>query len=80
MIAPSVNPERAVQNRIIKLLEEYNGYEYLGNFHDTENGNILKDKLQAFLMDWQDDERAGDRGHRQVEVDRCVYEPRDPVQ
>lgn len=43
-----------VQNRIIKLLEEYNGYEYLGNFHDTKNGNILEDKLRSFLMERQD--------------------------
>lgn len=48
---PSTNSERTVQNRIIKLLQEYNGYDYLGNFKDTENGNIIEDILRKYLME-----------------------------
>lgn len=50
---PSTNSERAVQNRIIKLLREYNGYDYIGNFKDTENGNIIEDILRKYLMENQ---------------------------
>lgn len=50
---PSTNSERAVQNRIIKLLQDYNGYDYLGNFKDTENGNIIEDILRKYLLDNQ---------------------------
>lgn len=50
-IEPSTNSERAVQNRIIKLLHKYNGYDYLGNFKDIENGNIIEDILREYLMD-----------------------------
>lgn len=50
---PSTNSERAVQNRIIKLLQEYNGYDYLGNYKDIENGNIIEDILRKYLMENQ---------------------------
>ena len=51
---PSTNSERAVQNRIIKLLHKYNGYEYIGNLKDTENTNIREDILRTFLMERQE--------------------------
>lgn len=54
MIGPSTNSERAVQNRIIKLLNKYNGYEYIGNLKYTENSNIREDILRQFLMDRQE--------------------------
>ena len=44
-----VNSERAVQNRIIKLLHDYNDYTYLGNFHDTENKPYVEEILDEFL-------------------------------
>ena len=53
MINPSTNSERAVQNRVIKLLCDKNGYEYIGNLKDTENTNIREDILMEFLMDRQ---------------------------
>ena len=49
-----MNPERAVQNRIIKLLQKYNGYEYIGNLKDTDNTNIREDILRTFLMERQE--------------------------
>ena len=52
-IGPVTNSERAVQNRVIRLLQEHNGYDYLGNFHDSENGNIIEDILRAFLENKQ---------------------------
>ena len=51
---PSTNSERAVQNRIIKLLHNYNGYEYIGNLKDSENTNIREDILRTFLMERQE--------------------------
>lgn len=49
-----VNSERAVQNRIIKLLHDYNGYTYLGNFHDTENKPYIEEILDEFLTKKQE--------------------------
>ena len=49
-----LKPERAVQNRIIRLLQKYNGYEYIGNLKDTENTNIREDVLRKFLMERQE--------------------------
>lgn len=51
---PSTNSKRAVQNRIIKLLCDKNGYEYIGNLKDVENGNIREDILRTFLMERQE--------------------------
>lgn len=53
-IEPSTNSERAVQNRIIKLLCEKNGYEYIGNLKDVENGNIREEILRQFLEERQE--------------------------
>ena len=55
---PSTNSERAVQNRIIKLLHNYNGYEYIGNLKESENSNIREDLLRKFLTDKMDLTRA----------------------
>lgn len=54
MITPSTNTERAVQNRIIKLLCDKNGYEYIGNLKDVENGNIREEILRQFLEERQE--------------------------
>lgn len=48
-----VNSERKVQNRIIKLLCDYNDYTYLGNFHDTENKPYIEEILVKFLSEKQ---------------------------
>lgn len=50
---PTVNSERKVQNRIIKLLHDYADYNYLGNFHDTENKPYIEDILLKFLTERQ---------------------------
>ena len=54
MINPSTNSERAVQNRVIKLLCDKNGYEYIGNLKDVENGNIREETLRKFLIENQE--------------------------
>ena len=51
---PKMNPERAVQNRVIKLLCDKNGYEYIGNLKDVENGNIREEILRQFLLERQE--------------------------
>lgn len=48
-----VNSERAVQNRIIKLLHDYADYNYLGNFHDTENKPYIEEIVLKFLVERQ---------------------------
>ena len=54
MIDPSTNSERTVQNRVIKLLCDKNGYEYIGNLKESENTNIREDILRTFLMERQE--------------------------
>ena len=54
MLEPSTNSERAVQNRIIKLLCDKNGYDYIGNLKDVENGNIREETLREFLIEHQE--------------------------
>lgn len=51
---PSTNSERAVQNRVIKLLCDKNGYEFIGNLKDVENGNIREETLREFLIEHQE--------------------------
>ena len=51
---PSTNSERAVQNRVIKLLCDKNGYEYIGNLKESENTNIREEILRTFLMERQE--------------------------
>ena len=54
MPIPSTYSERAVQNRVIKLLCDKNGYEYIGNLKDVENGNIREEPLRKFLIEHQE--------------------------
>ena len=54
MSEPSTNSERAVQNRVIKLLCAKNGYEYIGNLKESENTNIREEILRTFLMERQE--------------------------
>lgn len=51
---PSTNSERAVQNRVIKLLCDKNGYDFIGNLKDVENGNIREETLRKFLIENQE--------------------------
>ena len=53
MDIPLINPERAVQNRVINLLHKFDGYTYLGNFHDTENQPFIVEILAKFLTERQ---------------------------
>lgn len=40
--------ERATQNRLVKLLQENLGYEYLGNWEKQFNSNLIEDEYLAF--------------------------------
>lgn len=42
--------ERKVQTRIVKFFHEKLHYTYLGNLHDSENRNIMPDRLTAWLV------------------------------
>lgn len=47
-------PERATQNRVIALLTQKLGYQYIGNWYNrANNSNIETDLLTAFLRDRQ---------------------------
>lgn len=41
--------ERKTQNRVVKLFHEQMNYTYLGNLHDSENSNIMQERLYAYL-------------------------------
>lgn len=43
--------ERQTQNRVIRFFRNPDklNYTYLGNFHDSENSNIMEDRLRAYL-------------------------------
>ena len=42
--------ERKTQNRVIKFFHEQLNYTYIGNLHDSENSNIMQDRLYAYLQ------------------------------
>lgn len=41
--------ERFTQNRVIKFFVNKLHYTYLGNLHDSENSNIMQERLYAYL-------------------------------
>jgi len=58
--------ERQTQNRIIKLITNQLGYEYLGNLEDRpENSNIEKDKLVKYLQK---------QGYTQSLIEKAMWE------
>ena len=59
-------PERATQNRVIKLLRDELDYTYLGDWQDRDgNSNIEESLLRKFLTD---------SGHNKDQVNKVVYE------
>ena len=42
--------ERRTQIRVIRFFVDKLHYTYLGNLHDQENGNIMQDRLRAYLL------------------------------
>jgi hypothetical protein len=42
--------ERATQNRVIRFFCDELHYTYLGNLHDTDNSNIMQERLLAGLL------------------------------
>ncbi|HUM80266.1 MAG TPA: HsdR family type I site-specific deoxyribonuclease [Methanothrix sp.] len=58
--------ERKVQNRLIKLITEQLGYEYLGNWQDREDNQPIEEQyLKAWLLK---------RGYPEQLVDRAIFE------
>ena len=43
--------EKATQNRVIKFFVDKLHYTYLGDLHDSENSNILQERLYVYLTD-----------------------------
>ena len=43
--------EKATQNRVIKFFVDKLHYTYLGYLHDSENSNIMQERLYAYLTD-----------------------------
>lgn len=50
---PIVDPERVTQNRVVNMLHDYCGYQYLGYKKDTDNAPIIKEILAKFIKDTQ---------------------------
>ena len=42
--------ERKTQNRVVKFFRDKLHYTYLGNLHDSENRNIMQERLHAWLL------------------------------
>lgn len=42
--------ERKTQNRVVKFFRDKLHYTYLGNLHDSENCNIVQERLHAWLL------------------------------
>ena len=42
--------ERKTQNRVVKFFRDKLHYIYLGNLHDSENSNIMQERLHAWLL------------------------------
>jgi len=57
--------ERKTQNRVIALVRDSLGYEYLGDLTEYDNENIIETQLRKSLRD---------RGYTKVLVDRAVEE------
>lgn len=45
-----VDSERKTQNRVVKFFQKKLHYTYLGNLHDSENSNIMQERLYAWLI------------------------------
>lgn len=59
-------PERATQNRVVKLFKEDLGYTSLGNWEDRENNsNIEFDLLTAYLKN---------AGYKDEQINRAIYQ------
>ena len=43
--------EKATQNRVIKFFVDKLHYTYLGDLHDSENSNIMQERLYAYLTE-----------------------------
>lgn len=50
---PIVDPERVTQNRIVNLLHDFCGYQYLGYKKDVDNEPYIDSILRKFLVDSQ---------------------------
>lgn len=50
---PLVDSKRATQNRVINLLHDYCGYQYLGYKKEADNMPLIPDILQKFIEDTQ---------------------------
>ena len=55
--------ERKTQNRVVALVKNSLGYEYLGDLTDRDNENIIEAQLRKSLKD---------RGYSTVLVDRAI--------
>ena len=42
--------ERKTQTRVVKFFRDKLHYTYLGNLHDSENRNIMQERLHAWLL------------------------------
>ncbi len=57
-------PERATQNRVVKLFEQRLGYAYLGDWIDRANGNIEEGHLATYLAE---------AGYSSAQVNQTIY-------
>jgi type I restriction enzyme, R subunit len=63
--------ERRTQRRVVQLLRDELGYEYLGNLKDADNRNLIEGQLEHFLFAYQG---YGEREDGEVLIRRAVAE------
>ena len=61
-------PERATQNRVIKLFREELGYRYLGDWTERENNSNIEETLLAEYLKW--------RGYSDAQISIAYYKLR----
>ena len=76
---PLVDSERATQNRVVNLLHNYCGYQYLGYKQDADNLPIIPEILGKFIKDTQHASNTEiDKVLRllDLEISRCMIRTR----
>lgn len=74
---PLVDSERATQNRIVNLLHDYCGYQYLGYKQDSDNSPLLTNELTKFLRQQYPDISSGELAKVIAEIEKHIQNVHD---
>ena len=74
---PLVDSERATQNRIVNLLHDYCGYQYLGYKSDSDNSPLIAEELTKFLHQQYPDISSGELAKVIAEIEKHIHSVHD---